>query len=90
MNRIRVEELVSRVPGTGDFISIDKEKCTLCGRCLIICVMNLWKKKGKSVYIVDDYQSKCLECAACYQVCDDGAISFQYPTGGTGVVFERG
>ncbi|MFX1579871.1 MAG: indolepyruvate ferredoxin oxidoreductase subunit alpha [Promethearchaeota archaeon] len=87
---IRINDLVKRIPGTGDFISIDKDKCTMCERCLIICVANLWKKKDGKAYIVDDYQSKCLECAACYQVCEPGAIEFQYPAGGTGVVFENG
>jgi ferredoxin-like protein FixX len=52
--------------------------------------MNLWKKKDKIIQFVDDYQSKCLECAACYQVCDSGAIQFQYPLGGTGIVIEKG
>jgi len=87
---IKINDLVKRVPGTGDFISLDNEKCTMCERCLIICVANLWKKKEDAIYIVDDYQTKCLECAACYQVCDPDAISFHYPAGGTGVVYEKG
>lgn len=87
---IELEELTKRIPGTGDFISIDNSKCNNCERCLVICVMNLWRKKEGKIYIVDDYQSKCLECAACYQVCDAGAIKFQYPTGGTGIVIEKG
>ena len=85
-----IEELVERVPNTGDFISIDSTKCTLCERCLVICVMNLWKKKDKTVYIVDDYQEKCIECGSCYQVCEAEAITFQYPAGGTGIVYLKG
>ncbi|MGY5876732.1 MAG: 4Fe-4S dicluster domain-containing protein [Candidatus Thorarchaeota archaeon] len=88
--KINPDELVTRVPGTGDFITVDPEKCTMCERCLIICVMNLWKKKDGKVAIVDDYQSRCLECGACYQVCEADAIKFQYPAGGTGVVYEKG
>ena len=88
--RIDHRKLVKRVPGTGDFISIDNDKCTQCGRCLIICVMNLWKKKGDSVYIVDDYTSYCLECGACAQVCESNAISFRFPAGGTGIIIEQG
>jgi ferredoxin-like protein FixX len=52
--------------------------------------MNLWRKKGKKVQIADDYISKCLECGACYQVCESDAIDFHYPSGGKGVVYERG
>ncbi len=87
---IELDGLTKRIPGTGDFISIDYNKCNNCERCLIICIMNLWRKKDGIIRIVDDYQSKCLECAACYQVCDTGAIQFQYPEGGTGIVIEKG
>ena len=87
---IELGGLTKRISGTGDFISIDYNKCNNCERCLIICIMNLWRIKDGKIHIVDDYQSKCLECAACYQVCDTGAIEFQYPTGGTGVIFEKG
>lgn len=88
--QIDLEKLVPRIPGARDFISVDTRKCTLCGRCLVICVMNLWKRRGDKVYLVDDYASKCVECAACYQVCEAGAIKFHYPAGGTGIVCRRG
>jgi len=88
--KIELEGLTKRVPGTGNFITVDYAKCNNCECCLIICVMNLWRKKEGKIYIVDDYQSKCLECAACYQICDAGAIRFQYPNGGTGIVIEKG
>ena len=52
--------------------------------------MNLWRKKENTIFIVEDYQTKCLECGACYQVCDPNAISFKYPAGGTGIVYEQG
>jgi ferredoxin-like protein FixX len=88
--QISHEKLVPRTPSTGGFISVDAGKCTLCGRCLVICVMNLWKRRGNAVSIVDDYASKCVECAACFQVCEAGAIKFHYPAGGTGIVCRRG
>ena len=88
--KIDHKELVTRIPGTGDFIKIDNKICTLCGRCLIICVMNLWKKREDTVYIVDDYTSQCLECGACFQVCESDAIEFRFPAGGTGIVYEQG
>ena len=88
--KIDLEDLSKRIPGTGNFISIDNTKCNNCDRCLIICVMNLWQKREGKISIVDDYQSKCLECAACFQVCDAGAIQFNFPAGGTGIVIEKG
>ena len=88
--KIELEGLSKHIPGTGDFISIDNEKCNLCDLCLKVCVVNLWKKREGKVYIVDDYKEKCLECGSCYMVCKPGAISFEYPAGGTGVVYEQG
>jgi len=33
---------------------------------------------------------QCFECGACYLVCNTaGAISWNYPEGGAGVVFRR-
>ncbi|MFX1582939.1 MAG: 4Fe-4S binding protein [Promethearchaeota archaeon] len=52
--------------------------------------MNLWKKRGDTVYIVDDYPSHCLECGACAQVCESDAIRFRFPAGGTGIIIEQG
>ncbi|MHA1753506.1 MAG: 4Fe-4S dicluster domain-containing protein, partial [Candidatus Helarchaeota archaeon] len=61
-----------------------------CGQCALVCVANLWLiRKGKAI-LKDDYTKKCLECAACYSVCDIGAIEFSYPRGGTGVVYLKG
>ena len=87
---IDYKKLITRIPGTGDFITFDTKKCTLCGRCLIICVMNLWKKQQDRVHLVEDYVSHCLECGACQQVCESDAINFRYPAGGTGIVYLRG
>ncbi|MBA7682978.1 hypothetical protein ES703_91334 [subsurface metagenome] len=88
--KIELEGLTKRIPGTGDFISLNSLKCNNCDRCLFVCVMNLWRKKEGKIYFAEDYQSKCLECAACFQVCDAGAIMFKYPAGGTGIVIEKG
>ncbi|HUX99971.1 MAG TPA: 4Fe-4S binding protein [Candidatus Deferrimicrobium sp.] len=88
--KIEVKDLTERVPGTGDFIKIDQEKCTGCGRCIIICVMNLWKLRDGIAILDEDYHNKCLECASCYQVCESDAISFSYPAGGTGIIYKNG
>jgi len=88
--KIELDGISKHISGTGDFISIDNEKCNLCGHCLKICIVNLWKKKEGKVYIADNYKEKCLECGSCYMVCEPGAISFEYPAGGTGVCYEQG
>ncbi|MFX1498147.1 MAG: 4Fe-4S dicluster domain-containing protein [Promethearchaeota archaeon] len=88
--KILIENLTEHIPGTGDFISIDKNKCNKCDKCLQVCLVNLWYKKDNMIYISDDYKEKCLECAACYHVCEVGAIKFQYPRGGTGIIYRKG
>ncbi|MHA1797917.1 MAG: 4Fe-4S dicluster domain-containing protein [Candidatus Helarchaeota archaeon] len=89
--KIDLSKISERAPGdTGDFIKIDQEKCTGCGNCAMICVVNLWKLSGGKAMIREDYKEHCLECAGCYSVCDPRAIDFSYPAGGTGVVYLNG
>jgi ferredoxin len=88
--KINVKGLTKRVSGTGDFIQVDPEKCIGCGRCTVVCIMNLWLLRDGVAQIVDDYQEKCVECAACYSVCESDAIIFRYPKGGTGIIYEQG
>lgn len=82
--------LTKHIPTTKDFILIDRNKCNKCGLCILVCIVNLWSKIDDKITISDDYKEKCLECAGCYQVCEPNAISFQYPPGGTGIVYEKG
>ena len=89
--KIDLDQISERAPGDpGDFIKLDVEKCTGCGNCAMVCVVNLWRIRGGIASINENYKQKCLECAACYSVCDPMAIDFSYPAGGTGVVYLKG
>lgn len=88
--KIEINGLTKHISGTGDFISLDNSKCNNCGKCILVCLVNLWRKESNKIYISEDYKENCLECAACYQVCEAGAINFNYPKGGTGVIYEKG
>lgn len=83
-------DLTKHISGSVDYISIDQNKCNRCGQCILVCIVNLWRKIDNIISISEDYKEKCLECAACYQVCEADAIEFHYPSGGTGIVFEKG
>jgi ferredoxin-like protein FixX len=88
--KIDLKELNTREGDPGDFIIHDAEKCTGCGKCVLICPVNLWKlEKGKS-QLASDYKDRCMECAACVCICDFDAISFSYPKGGTGIKYSFG
>ncbi len=61
-----VEELNLPVP------KIDKEKCTLCGKCSEFCQYNALVTLPKEVLL---FPELCHGCGGCSLVCDDGAIS---------------
>jgi ferredoxin-like protein FixX len=73
-----------------EFMSVDRELCEACGDCVIVCPIFLWKLEDRKAVLASDYKEKCLECAACWQVCDCGAISFDFPDGGKGIVVKYG
>jgi len=85
---------IATIPGVewlesaDNFIRVDVEKCTGCGNCLKVCL--------GSCFQIQDNQAKirsldtCMECGACWYVCEEGAISFSWPKGGTGFRTEWG
>jgi len=50
----------------------------------------LWRKIDDEITISEYYKEKSLDCEAYYQVCEPDAINFQYPKGGTGIIYEKG
>ncbi|MFO8109657.1 MAG: ATP-binding protein [Thermoplasmata archaeon] len=64
----QVEELNLPVP------KIDKEKCTLCGKCSEFCQYNALVTLPKEVLL---FPELCHGCGGCSLVCEDGAISEQ-------------
>lgn len=90
--KIDFKSLVKRVDTDkmGDFISYDPEKCNGCGLCALVCSFNLWSVKAGKAKLAPRYQELCLECGACWDICEPEAIDFSYPAGGTGVVIEYG
>ncbi|MHA1799344.1 MAG: 4Fe-4S binding protein [Candidatus Helarchaeota archaeon] len=85
------EEVINKLDGEqGDFIQVVPENCTACKKCLIVCPVNLWYMDGTKANVRDNYKDICLECGACWQICEFNAIKWKYPNGGTGVIFRRG
>ncbi|PSN84196.1 hypothetical protein B9Q01_01835 [Candidatus Marsarchaeota G1 archaeon OSP_D] len=71
---------------------VDQELCRKCESkpCLIVCPARVytWEKD----HIAVNYQA-CLELRACYVACHEfgnGAIQWNYPRGGKGVIFKLG
>jgi len=88
--RPAVEDLTSRVASEQRLLEVEAERCEGCGDCVRVCIAGLWGLRDGRAVVAPDHPARCLECAACYQVCERGAIRFRFPPGGTGVVYERG
>ena len=89
----KVQDFVSRVEGAapGDFISYEEKRCNGCGECGLVCAASLWSiPVGEKARLAPKYRELCLECAACYAVCEQEAIDFRYPDGGSGIIIKYG
>jgi ferredoxin like protein len=71
-------------------ITVDTDVCGGCStrECIVACPANLFVPTSDGG-ILFNYE-QCFECGTCYLICNkEGAISWDYPEGGHGVVFKR-
>jgi ferredoxin like protein len=71
-------------------IVVDSDVCASCTTkaCVTACPANLFVPTSDGG-VLFNYE-ECFECGTCYLVCnEEGAISWSYPVGGSGVVFRR-
>jgi ferredoxin-like protein FixX len=90
MNTRDFTRLVHKIVPDEEFMSVDSESCEACGNCVIVCPVFLWKLEKKKAKLASDYRERCLECGACWHVCETGAISFDFPASGQGIVVKYG
>lgn len=90
MNTKDFVELVYKNVPENDFMSVDRERCTGCGDCVVVCPVLIWKLAKKKAKPAADYRERCLECGACWQVCAADAIRFDFPESGKGIVVKYG
>lgn len=76
------------VPGTGDFIKVDYNRCNGCGDCVVSCFGDCIGIRNRKAIILT-YET-CQECGACWYICPEDAIEFSWPKGGTGMRVEYG
>jgi ferredoxin like protein len=70
-------------------IEIDQAICRQCPHkaCTRVCpVENYTLNEGEVVFAWEG----CLECGTCRIVCDQGSLTWNYPTGGFGIVYRMG
>lgn len=58
---------------------IDEEKCIKCGKCVDICMMDVFfgSKEGEVPTIA--YPEECSHFSCCVQICPVGAIKLRIP-----------
>lgn len=93
MDHLTVSQSFNAFPTdvTGEYMTIDHNRCILCGRCVRACqeiagsyVLG-FHNRGPNTLIGFDLLEKreastCINCGACLQVCPTGAISSRYRT----------
>ena len=65
-----------------NFIKIVKEKCIGCGNCVNVCLAGCFGIIDKKANIIS--LEFCMECSACWYICTENAIEFNWPRGGEG------
>lgn len=60
-------------------LSLNRQKCTGCGRCVEVCPHEVFMLKNKKAEIIE--KDLCMECGACAKNCPVGAISVKQGVG---------
>jgi len=54
-------------------ITIDEKKCKVCGECVKICPVEIYKLHENKIVVVST--EECSACKSCIEVCESGAIT---------------
>jgi NAD-dependent dihydropyrimidine dehydrogenase PreA subunit len=60
-------------------LELNREKCSGCMMCIIVCPHEVFEMKNKKVMIAK--KDLCMECGACQKNCPDNAISVRSGVG---------
>jgi NAD-dependent dihydropyrimidine dehydrogenase PreA subunit len=60
-------------------LRLDREKCTGCGMCAVVCPHRVFRIEAKKAQIAD--RAACMECGACALNCTSDAIFVQKGVG---------
>jgi len=61
---------------------VDLDRCEQCGKCAEVCPADAIYLRGRRVYI---NPAKCIGCATCIAVCEQGAIEVNWEAGGSSI-----
>ena len=71
-------------------LTVDEQKCRNCEKryCTYICPAGVYTYDENSNTVNVEYEN-CLECGACRIACPYGAIEWNYPEAGCGVIYKQ-
>jgi nitroreductase/NAD-dependent dihydropyrimidine dehydrogenase PreA subunit len=55
-------------------VSIDENRCTLCGLCIRVCLRGVLKEEKKNIVVIDP--ASCILCGHCKAICPTDAPKF--------------
>ena len=60
-------------------LTLNKENCTGCGRCMKVCPHNVFEMSENKAKIID--KDRCMECGACAKNCPFSALEVKQGVG---------
>ena len=54
-------------------IALDDKKCKVCGECVSICPVEIYKQEGECIAVGNS--EECSGCQSCVSVCESQAIT---------------
>jgi NAD-dependent dihydropyrimidine dehydrogenase PreA subunit len=54
-------------------ITLDDQKCKICGECVSICPVEIYKLEGGKIVVGNS--DECSGCQSCVSVCESQAIT---------------
>ncbi len=54
-------------------ITLDDQKCKVCGECVSICPVEIYKQEGDRIVVGSS--DECSGCQSCVSVCESQAIT---------------
>jgi len=67
-------------------LEYNPELCTGCRRCVEVCPHAVFEMKDRKARFVD--KNRCMECGACQQNCDTGALKVQTGVGCSAAILQ--
>lgn len=79
-NKLEIADNAPGAPAPNDFLRIDPDRCTRCGRCAQVCPMGIVAPATPDVlpFVKDEDLARCLFCGHCEAFCPAQALVLNF------------